>query len=70
MLFAASGLVGGLATTPGLLVAMRAVQGLGAAVLAPATLTILTTTFAEGPVPHGRWRPGRRSARRAGRQAT
>ncbi len=47
-LFAGSSLVGGLATTPGLLIAMRAVQGLGAAVLAPATLTILTTTFAEG----------------------
>ncbi|MEU9425301.1 MFS transporter [Streptomyces sp. NPDC048342] len=48
-LFAASSLVGGLANSPGLLVAMRAVQGLGAAVLAPATLTILTTTFTEGP---------------------
>ncbi|WP_328336045.1 MFS transporter [Streptomyces violaceus] len=48
-LFSASSLVGGLATGPGLLVAMRAVQGLGAAVLAPATLTILTTTFPEGP---------------------
>ncbi|MFI8850365.1 MFS transporter [Streptomyces sp. NPDC053499] len=48
VLFSASSLVGGLATVPGLLVAMRAVQGLGAAVLAPATLTVLTTTFAEG----------------------
>ncbi|WP_446464619.1 MFS transporter [Streptomyces sp. BRA346] len=48
-LLAASSLAGGVATTPGLLIAMRAVQGLGAAVLAPATLTILTTTFAEGP---------------------
>ncbi|GAA2101028.1 MFS transporter [Streptomyces albiaxialis] len=47
-LFSASSLVGGLATTPGILVAMRAVQGLGAAVLAPATLTILTTGFPEG----------------------
>ncbi|GCB52065.1 MFS transporter [Streptomyces sp. NL15-2K] len=50
VLFAASSLVGGLATSPGVLIAMRAVQGLGAAVLAPATLTILTTTFSEGPV--------------------
>ncbi|NGO69662.1 MFS transporter [Streptomyces boncukensis] len=48
-LFSGASLVGGLATTAGLLVAMRAVQGLGAAVLAPATLTILTTGFAEGP---------------------
>ncbi|MEU1785789.1 MFS transporter [Streptomyces sparsogenes] len=50
LLFSSSSLVGGLATGPGLLIAMRAVQGLGAAVLAPATLTILTTTFAEGQV--------------------
>ncbi|NEY31633.1 DHA2 family efflux MFS transporter permease subunit [Streptomyces sp. PRKS01-65] len=49
VLFSASSLVGGLATGPGLLIAMRSVQGLGAAVLAPATLTILTTGFAEGP---------------------
>ncbi|MFE6286282.1 MFS transporter [Streptomyces sp. NPDC057877] len=49
VLFSLSSLVGGLATGPGLLVAMRAVQGLGAAALAPATLTVLTTAFAEGP---------------------
>ncbi|MDK0524690.1 MFS transporter [Streptomyces sp. ML-6] len=49
VLFSVSSLVGGLATGPGLLIAMRAVQGLGAAVLAPATLTVLTTTFPEGP---------------------
>ncbi|CAM5718322.1 DHA2 family efflux MFS transporter permease subunit OS=Streptomyces alboniger OX=132473 GN=CP975_10340 PE=4 SV=1 [Streptomyces alboniger] len=48
VLFSVSSLVGGLASGPGLLIAMRAVQGLGAAVLAPATLTMLTTTFAEG----------------------
>ncbi|GAA3936683.1 MFS transporter [Actinomadura viridis] len=48
-LFSAASLVGGLATTPGVLVAARAAQGLGAAVLAPATLTLLTTTFPEGP---------------------
>ncbi len=49
LLFTLASLVGGLATGPGTLIAARAVQGLGAAVLAPATLTILTTTFAEGP---------------------
>ncbi|MGP4025890.1 MFS transporter [Actinomadura sp. 3N407] len=49
VLFATPSLVGGLATTPGLLIAARAAQGLGAAVLAPATLTLLTTTFPEGP---------------------
>ncbi|GGM52475.1 MFS transporter [Longimycelium tulufanense] len=47
-LFAGSSLVGGLAGNLGTLVAARATQGLGAAVLAPATLTILTTTFREG----------------------
>lgn len=48
-LFSVASLVGGLASAPGMLVAARAVQGLGAAILTPATLTILTTTFAEGP---------------------
>jgi EmrB/QacA subfamily drug resistance transporter len=47
-LFSLPSLIGGLATTPALLIAARAAQGLGAAVLAPATLTILTTTFPEG----------------------
>lgn len=48
-LFTAASLVGGLASTPGWLIGARAAQGVGAAVLAPATLTILTTSFAEGP---------------------
>ncbi|MBO8190474.1 MFS transporter [Streptomyces oryzae] len=48
-LFTVASLAGGLATGPGVLVAARAAQGLGAAVLAPATLTVLTTTFPEGP---------------------
>ncbi|GAB3823039.1 MFS transporter [Kribbella italica] len=47
--FMTASLLGGLATTPALLVGARAVQGIGAAILAPATLTILTTTFTEGP---------------------
>ena len=44
-LFGVASLVGGLADTPGLLLAARAAQGLGGAVLAPASLTVLTTTF-------------------------
>ncbi|MES9537335.1 MFS transporter [Actinomadura sp. NPDC000600] len=48
-LFTVPSLIGGLATTPALLIAARAAQGVGAAVLAPATLTVLTTTFPEGP---------------------
>ncbi|HEU5027630.1 MAG TPA: MFS transporter [Spirillospora sp.] len=48
-LFTGSSLVGGLAAGPGPLIAARAGQGLGAAILAPATLTILTARFPEGP---------------------
>ena len=47
--FTASSLLGGLAQNEAWLITARAVQGLGAAILAPATLTILTATFAEGP---------------------
>jgi EmrB/QacA subfamily drug resistance transporter len=46
-LFSASSLVGGFAQSGGMLVAARAVQGLGAAVLAPATLSLITTTYVE-----------------------
>ena len=47
--FTLSSLLGGLAQNEAWLVSARALQGLGAAILAPATLTILTATFAEGP---------------------
>ena len=47
--FTVSSLLGGMAQNEAWLVGARAVQGLGAAILAPATLTILTATFAEGP---------------------
>jgi EmrB/QacA subfamily drug resistance transporter len=49
ILFALASLAGGIADSQGLLIAARAVQGLGGAVIAPASLSILTTTFAEGP---------------------
>jgi MFS family permease len=48
-LFALASLAGGLAQTQGMLIAGRALQGLGGAVIAPASLSILTTTFEEGP---------------------
>ncbi|WP_443071900.1 MFS transporter [Streptomyces sp. NBC_01477] len=48
-LFTAASLAGGLAQSPWMLITARAVQGLGAAVLAPTTLSILTTSFPEGP---------------------
>jgi EmrB/QacA subfamily drug resistance transporter len=47
-LFAVASLAGGLAQSELTLVAARAAQGLGGAVVAPATLSILTTGFAEG----------------------
>jgi EmrB/QacA subfamily drug resistance transporter len=47
-LFALASLAGGVADSQGLLIAARAVQGLGGAIIAPASLSILTTTFAEG----------------------
>ena len=45
--FAGASLVGGLAQNSTMLVAARAIQGLGGAILAPATLTILTISFTE-----------------------
>ena len=48
VLFALASLAGGFAQTEGTLIAARAVQGLGAALLSPAALSILTTTFTEG----------------------
>jgi EmrB/QacA subfamily drug resistance transporter len=48
-LFTAASLAGGLAQTPWMLITARAVQGLGSAVLAPTTLSILTTSFSQGP---------------------
>jgi EmrB/QacA subfamily drug resistance transporter len=47
-LFAASSLLCGLAWSEGSLIAFRGVQGLGGALLAPAALSLLMTTFAEG----------------------
>src|SRR3989440_3945058 len=47
-LFATSSLLCGLAWSEGSLIAFRAVQGLGGALLAPAALALLMTTFAEG----------------------
>lgn len=47
-LFSVASLAGGFATTSGQLIAARAVQGLGAAIVSPAALSIVTTTFTEG----------------------
>ena len=50
VLFAAGSLAGGLATTSTLLIAARAAQGVGAAVVAPTALSLLADTFSEGPL--------------------
>jgi EmrB/QacA subfamily drug resistance transporter len=47
-IFTAASLVCGLSSSAGVLIAARAVQGLGAAIISPAALSIVTTTFEEG----------------------
>ncbi|MFG2888360.1 MFS transporter [Streptomyces sp. NPDC048248] len=47
-LYAAAALAGGLSTEPGTLLAARAVQGLGGALVFPTTLALINTTFGEG----------------------
>ncbi|WP_157252932.1 MFS transporter [Nonomuraea typhae] len=47
VLFSVASLAGGLAATPGVLVAARVAQGVGAALMAPATLAVITTSFTE-----------------------
>ncbi|HEY0815484.1 MAG TPA: MFS transporter [Pseudonocardia sp.] len=47
--YALSSLAGGLATTPAMILAARAVQGIGGALLLPSTLSLVNTLFAEGP---------------------
>jgi EmrB/QacA subfamily drug resistance transporter len=48
VLFTLASLACGLANSPGVLIGARAVQGLGAAIISPAALSIVTTTFTEG----------------------
>jgi EmrB/QacA subfamily drug resistance transporter len=48
LVFGLCSLTGGLATDSSMLIAARLAQGVGAAMMLPATLSILTTTFSEG----------------------
>jgi EmrB/QacA subfamily drug resistance transporter len=48
VVFTVASLVSGLAWSENALIGARALQGLGAAIISPAALSILTTTFAEG----------------------
>ena len=56
--FAVASLTGGVAQDPAMLITARLVQGIGAAMMVPAALSILTTTFTEGRDRHtalGAW---------------
>jgi EmrB/QacA subfamily drug resistance transporter len=48
VVFTVASLLDGLAWSEGALIGARALQGLGAAIISPAALSILSTTFAEG----------------------
>src|SRR2546421_3098347 len=48
--FALVSVLGGLVSSPGLLIAARFVKGAAAAFTAPASMSLLTTTFPEGPM--------------------
>src|SRR5450432_1075983 len=49
ILFSVASLLGGFAPTQGWLLAARAAQGVGGAIIAPTALSLVTTTFPEGP---------------------
>lgn len=49
LVFSAASLAGGFAQSEPWLIAARVLQGFGAAIISPAALSIITTTFAEGP---------------------
>ncbi|HVT65065.1 MAG TPA: MFS transporter [Mycobacteriales bacterium] len=48
-IFAAASLAGGFAQSEGQLLGMRALQGVGGAIASPTALSLIATTFAEGP---------------------
>ena len=48
VIFTVASLISGLAWSEGALIGARALQGLGAAIVTPAALSIISTTFAEG----------------------
>ncbi|HLX20925.1 MAG TPA: MFS transporter, partial [Gaiellaceae bacterium] len=48
VIFTAASFLNGIASSSGMLIGFRALQGLGAALISPAALSIISTTFAEG----------------------
>ena len=71
VVFAVGSLLAGLAWSEASLIGARSIQGLGAAIISPAALSILMTTFSRGPrAEHRARRLGRRRRlRRRGRRA-
>lgn len=61
VLFSGASLLNGLAQSPEMLIAGRGLQGVGAALLAPAVLSIITTTFSDAGHARRHWRSGARS---------
>src|ERR1700734_1853254 len=49
ILFSVASLLGGFATSQAWLLSARALQGVGGAIVAPTALSLITTTFPEGP---------------------
>src|SRR5262249_59965121 len=52
LFFTAASLMCGLAWSPAALLAARVVQGVGAAIMTPTALSIISTTFPQGSHPH------------------
>ena len=48
-LYAAASLLGGFAGSPSAMIVARAIQGIGGAILFPATVSLINTLFEEGP---------------------
>ena len=70
VVFTGASLLAGLAWSEPSLIGARALQGLGAAVISPAALSMLSTTFAEGASATSRSACGARSAASAPRPAS
>ena len=68
-MFALSSLACALASSRGLLIGARGVQGIAGAITSPATLSIITSTLPEGPSAIAAWRCGARWAPSAPRRA-
>src|SRR5207245_11183430 len=49
VLFIGASMLGGLSQSGGILIAARLIQGFAGALVSPAALSLLTTTFKEGP---------------------